>query len=290
MQGANWVDRNEYPFADHFLNLSMGRMHYVDEGHGHPILMVHGTPEWSFGYRYLIKGLSQKYRCIACDHIGFGLSYKPVNWSYLPEAHAQNLAELIETLDLKEFTLVVHDYGGPIGLAYAVDHPENIHSLVLMNTWMWSLDHDPHFTRTKLFAGALGRFLYEYMGFSARVMLPSAMGDKSKLTRPIHRQYLNAWRMPEERRGTWVFARELIGSSAWYDSLWQKRATLQDKPALILWGLKDFAFRRVELEKLKTMFRNPQMMAFESTGHFVPEELREQLSPIIADFIEEKRS
>jgi haloalkane dehalogenase len=288
VQESDWVDRNEYPFTDHYLNLSMGRMHYVDEGRGHPILMVHGTPEWSFGYRYLIKGLSQKYRCIACDHLGFGLSSKPATWSYLPEDHAGNLAQLIAYLNLKNFTLVVHDYGGPIGLAYAVEHADNIHSLVLMNTWMWSLNHDAHFNGTKLFAGGLGRFLYENMAFSARVMLPSAMGDRSILTRPIHQQYLKAWRNAEERHATWIFAREITGSSAWYESLWEKRTALQDTRALILWGLKDFAFRQVELDKLKTMFREPQVMMLENTGHFVPEELREKLPPIISDFIEGK--
>jgi haloalkane dehalogenase len=285
IQDKDWVDRTEYPFADHYLNLPMGRLHYVDEGRGHPILMVHGTPEWSFGYRYLIKGLSQKYRCIAADHLGFGLSSKPAGWSYLPEEHAGNLAQLIAYLNLRDFTLIVHDYGGPIGLAYAVRHPENIHSLVLMNTWMWSLNHDPHFSGTKLFAGGLGRFLYEKMAFSARVMLPSAMGDRSMLTRPIFQQYLKAWRTSEERHGTWVFAREVLGSSAWYETLWERRDALQAIPALILWGLKDWAFRPVELEKLKTIFREPQVVTFENTGHFVTEELREKLPPLIDDFI-----
>jgi haloalkane dehalogenase len=192
-------------------------------------------------------------------------------------------------LNLKNFTLIVHDYGGPIGLAYAVEHAQNIHSLVLMNTWLWSLNHDAHFNGTRLFAGGLGRFLYEKMAFSARVMLPSAMGDRSLLTRPLHQQYLKAWRTAAERHGTWIFAREITGSSGWYESLWEKRAALQDTRALIVWGLKDFAFRTVELEKLKTIFCDPQVVTLENTGHFVPEELREQLPPIVSAFIERKR-
>jgi haloalkane dehalogenase len=287
MENSNWVDRIEYPFAEHYLNLSMGRMHYVDEGQGRPIVMVHGTPEWSFGYRYLIKGLSKNFRCIACDQIGFGLSDKPANWSYLPEDHAKNLTDLIGALDLKDITLIVHDYGGPIGLSYAVDHPENIHGLVLMNTWMWSLDNDPHFTGTKMFSGAAGRFLYEKMSFSARVILPLAMSDKSKLTRQIHQQYLKPWRTPAERHGTWILARELIGSSSWYNSLWDKRDCLQDIPALILWGMKDFAFRQIELEKLKKVFNHKTVQTFDGIGHFVNEELGDNLTPIICDFLEE---
>jgi haloalkane dehalogenase len=287
VQDTSWLDRNEYPFTDHFLDLPMGRMHYVDEGQGRPIVMVHGTPEWSFGYRGLIKGLSQNFRCIASDQIGFGLSDKPANWSYLPEDHAKNLTELIESLKLEDITLIVHDYGGPIGLSYAIEHPENIHSLGLMNTWMWSLEDDPHFTGTKLFAGAFGRFLYEQLSFSARVLLPSAMGDRSKLTRTIHQQYLKPWRTPQERHGTWVLARELIGSSSWYEALWQKRACIQNKTALILWGMKDFAFRKIELDKLKTMFNYETVQTFEAVGHFVTEELGDKLTPIVSYFLEE---
>jgi haloalkane dehalogenase len=283
---SKWVDRNEYPFQDHYLDLAMGKMHYVDEGQGHPIVMVHGTPEWSFGYRHLIRGLSKNYRCIACDHIGFGLSEKPANWSYLPEAHAKNLTDLIDYLNLKDLTLIVHDYGGPIGLSYAIDHPENISHLILMNTWMWSLNHDSHFTGTKLFAGRLGRFLYEHLSFSARVILPLSMGSQSKLMRQTHQQYLKPWRTPEERHGTWVFARELIGSSSWYDSLWQRRSSLRDKPALILWGMKDFAFRKVELEKLESVFHNPTIETFEDTGHFIAEELGPKLIPFVMNFLE----
>jgi haloalkane dehalogenase len=287
VQDTNWVDRNEYPFADHYLELSMGRMHYIDEGQGRPILLVHGTPEWSFGFRHLIKGLSKNFRCIACDHIGFGLSDKPANWSFLPEAHAENLSKLIESLNLEDFTLIVHDYGGPIGLSYAIDHPENIHSLVLMNTWMWSLADDPHFISTQIFTGPFGRFLYEQLSFSARVILPLAMGNPTKLTDRVHRQYLKPWRTPEERHGTWIFAREVIGSSSWYDSLWQRRTNLHDKPALILWGMKDFAFRKMELERIKTVFNFVTVQTFENIGHFVTEELGQSLTPIINNFLEE---
>lgn len=114
MHEALWIDRKEYPFKSHFLQLEMGKMHYIDEGSGEPIVMVHGNPTWSFLYRHLIKGLSKNYRCIAIDNIGFGLSDKPADWSYYPEDHAKNLYLLIEKLDLKGITLIVQDWGGPI--------------------------------------------------------------------------------------------------------------------------------------------------------------------------------
>ncbi|MEW6602891.1 MAG: alpha/beta fold hydrolase, partial [Nitrospirota bacterium] len=126
MHDYSWIDRKEYPFKSHSLELEMGRMHYVDEGTGEPLVMVHGNPTWSFVYRHLINGLSKDYRCIAMDHIGFGLSDKPQNWSYYPEDHAKNFDIFIERLDLHNITLVVQDWGGPIGLSYAVNHPENV--------------------------------------------------------------------------------------------------------------------------------------------------------------------
>lgn len=123
MTNTDWIDRNEYPFASHYFQTSAGKLHYVDEGEGPPIVMLHGNPTWSFLYRNLIKQLSSRYRCIAPDYLGFGLSDKPFDWNYRPEEHAKNLAALIEHLGLKEVTLVVNDWGGPIGMHYAVTHP-----------------------------------------------------------------------------------------------------------------------------------------------------------------------
>ena len=174
MQGASWINREEYPFQSHFLELEMGRMHYIDEGQGRPIVMVHGTPTWSFLYRHLVKGLSQGYRCVAMDHIGFGLSDKPGDWSYLPQDHAQNVGSLIETLGLEDITLVVHDFGGPIGLPYAINNPEKVANLILFNTFMWATRGELRFQLGGRFVGSLvGRFLYKYFSFSTNVMMKS---------------------------------------------------------------------------------------------------------------------
>ena len=118
-------------------------MHYIDEGKGAPILFVHGTPVWSFLYRNQIKALAQTHRCIAPDHIGFGLSDKPENWDYKPASHAKNLIQLIKDLDLQNITLVVHDFGGPIGLGAALQLPDRIRQVVVMNTWLWETAHVP---------------------------------------------------------------------------------------------------------------------------------------------------
>ena len=134
-----WLDRAAYPFAHRALAVDGGRMHYVDEGEGEPIVFAHGTPTWSFLYRDLIRDLRRGYRCIAPDHIGFGLSDKPAGWGYRFADHRRNLAALIDHLGLKRFTLVAHDIGGPIGLGYALTQPGRVARLLLMNSFLWPL-------------------------------------------------------------------------------------------------------------------------------------------------------
>jgi haloalkane dehalogenase len=278
-----WLDTQEYPFQPHYLELPMSRLHYVDEGSGdQELVMVHGNPSWSFGYRYLIKGLSSRCRCIALDHIGFGLSDKPKNWSFLPEEHGKNLEALSNDLNLSNITMVVQDWGGPIGLSYALKYPEKVKSLVIMNTWMWSMKGDPHYEKFSGFMGGpVGRFLIKRFNFFVRVVMKQAYGDKSKLTKHIHSQYLNALKTPDDRKGCWTLPKQIIESSEWLASLWEQRSKIADKPALILWGKKDIAFRDAELTTWKECFSNREVKEFENIGHYLQEELGSEMCPLI---------
>lgn len=274
-----------YPFEHHYLDVGPGRLHYIDEGSGPAVVLVHGTPTWSFLYRHLIRDLSRDHRVIAIDHLGFGLSEKPEGWSYRPEDHARNLEVLLEHLAPGEVTLVVHDFGGPIGLSYAHRHPERVRALVLFNTWCWSLRGTPTERVSKVMGGPLGRLLYERLNLSPRVLLKAAFGDKSKLPREVHRHYTAPFPTPASRRGPWVLARELIGSSEWYDSLWQGRERFADKPTLILWGMKDPAFGRDALERWKTTLPHARTVEFPDAGHFVQEEAPEEAAREIRAFL-----
>ena len=151
------------------MDLPAGRMHYVDEGRGETLLFVHGTPTWSFEWRHLIRALSPTHRCVAPDHFGFGLSERPANASYTPEAHAERFAAFVEGLNPEPFTLVVHDYGGPIALPVCLREPHRVRRLVLINTWMWSFAGDRDMeTKARIAGGRLGRFLYRRANFSLR--------------------------------------------------------------------------------------------------------------------------
>jgi haloalkane dehalogenase len=277
-----WLDRGEYPFESRWLDVEGGRMHYLDEGEGAPIVMVHGTPTWSFMYRHLVKGLRARHRCLAPDHLGFGLSERPAAWSYRPADQARNLARFIDTLGLKNVTLVVHDFGGPIGLAYALDHPENIRRLVIFNTWMWATSGDRHFeVFGRLLGGRIGRVLYERLGFSVRVMLRHVVADKTRYTRAVERHYLRAL----DGHATWVYARELLGSSAWYDGLWQRRERLARIPALLVWGMKDPAFGAY-LPRWRSVFQRAEVLPLADCGHAPPEERAPEVLPVLERFLE----
>jgi len=286
MMIPEWLDREEYPFKPHFFLTPAGNMHYVDEGSGEPVVFVHGNPAWSFEFRKLIKDFSMTNRCIAPDLIGFGLSDKPAGWSYLPEEQAKNLDLFLESLPLKNITLVVGDWGGPIGLSYALSHPEKIKNIVITNTWLWSVRSDLYYQAfSTLVGGPVGRWLIRNHNFFAGTIVKSLFGDKSRLTPEIHAQYLMPLSKPDERKGTWVFPGEIIGSSDWLQSLWDNHDVLQGKNILIAWGMKDIGFREKELKTWMHAFPHAKVVRFEDAGHFVAEEKPDELIGEIKNLI-----
>lgn len=285
MTAPAWLDTELYPFEPRFMDVDGGRMHYVDEGDGPVVLMVHGTPTWSFLFRRLIRALSSDYRVIAPDHIGFGLSAKPEGWSYRPADHQRNLATLVERLGLEDVTLVVHDFGGPIGLGWAVDHPERVRSLVLFNTWLWSLHGSAPGRLGSLLGGRLGRWLYRRLNLSPRFLLPMAFHDRGRLDPAVHRHYMSPFSSPGERQGAWVFARELLGSTAWYEDRLARVGALRDKPALLLWGMKDVAFGPDALERWKRTLPAARSVELADAGHFAMEEAPDATERSLREFL-----
>lgn len=267
--------------------LTDGAMHYVDEGSGPPILFVHGTPTNSYEYRHLIAALSKRHRSIAPDHLGFGESSRPQRFAYTPEAHACVLNEFVERLGLNDFTLVVHDFGGPIGLPLALTANPRVKRLVLMNTWAWPLDDDPKMARgAKFIGGALGRFLYRYANASLRLIMPSAYGDKKKLTKEIHRRYLAVFRDRDARvLVLHALAKSLLGSRAHYQSLLDRIDRLRAMPVLIVWGMKDTAFQPYVLNRWEQALPSAQVVRLEASGHWPHEEEPERVLEAIREFV-----
>jgi haloalkane dehalogenase len=290
-----WVDRQAFPFRSRFLRTRAGRVHYVDEGpgDGQVVLLVHGTPSWSFEYRSAISALSRTRRVIACDHLGFGLSERPRRFAYTPEAHAEVLREVIDGLGLTRFSLVVHDFGGPIALPFAAEAPERITRLVVINSWCWRLADDPQLARAaRLASSRLGRFMYRWLNASLRWLMPYAYADRRKLTPEIHAQYLAPFMTRDARttrdareRVLWTLARALGEGHASLSRLWQDRERLAQIPALIIWGLGDRALPPRVLERLRQALPQARVAELVGVGHWPQEEAPAEVARLLDGFL-----
>jgi pimeloyl-ACP methyl ester carboxylesterase len=283
-QRPTWVDENLFPFESKWITIGEHQVHYVDEGQGEVILFAHGTPEWSFGYRELIKELRKHFRCIAMDMVGFGLSEKPVDGNYTCEAHASRLEKFIDVLNLKNITIVANDFGGGIAMSYVLSHPENIRKVFLFNTWMWSLNNDKHFSApAKIMNSWIGKMLYLKFNFPVNVIMPSAFGNKKLLNKPVHEHYKNALPLGQ-RLAPYAFAKEILAASAWWENLWQQLDKVDPKRFLIFWGLRDKFIPSSNLEKWKSKLPEAKFMTFETAGHFVQEENAQEMITEIRNF------
>lgn len=273
-----WLDTAQWPYPPKDLTLSEGTLSLVDEGQGAPMVFAHGTPTWSYEWRALLRALRTRRRVLAFDHLGFGLSSRPAGADYSPEAHARRFGEAMQTLALNEpVTLVVHDFGGPIALDWALRHAEQVKHLVVLNSWMWGFRDDARMWRQgRLVAGGLGRFLYRAFNASQRLIMPSAFGNRRLLTPALHRQYLSVFPDADGReRVLWALAKSLTQSTEFFDGLWARRAALSNTPMTIIWGLKDSAFRPDCLAKWQQGFSHAKVVTLPEAGHWPHEEAPE---------------
>ena len=284
----DWLSDDMFPFESKFLSTPSGQsMHFIDEGDGEPIVFIHGNPSWSFEFRHLVKALRSDVRCIAPDHIGFGLSSRSDRREdYHPQAHADAFAALMDHLDLRNSTLYMNDWGGPIGLHFARSHPDRVKRIVIANTWCWPVSRDPHFAMFSfMMASWIGRFLIKRFNFFVNRVLPMAVGRKDALTPQIMAHYRNALPTPDARSACAAFPGYIVGATDWIGSIWDDRDSFSDLPALILWGMKDIAFRKKELERWKSELTDFDAYEFEDCGHFLAEECPERILPLLSDFM-----
>jgi haloalkane dehalogenase len=281
-----WLDRTAWPWPGRWIDTGEGAQHVVDVGVGPVVLLVHGTPTWSFEWRHVIRALAGSHRVIAVDHLGFGLSDRPAGAGYRPEDHARRLAALVEALGLTSFDLVVHDFGGPIGLGLALEG-DRVRRVVIVNTWLWSFEGDAAMWRRAGVAGsAVGRWLYRWVNLSLRVIAPSAWGDRRKLTPAIQAQYLAPFVDRDARvRVLWALAAALRGSSAFYEGLWARRDALARRDVLLVWGLKDSAFQPHLLARWREALPRAQVLALPDAGHWPHEEAPGEVGRAIVGFL-----
>ncbi len=287
---------SSYPFKSHFLDLNGLKYHYLDEGKGDPVVMVHGNPTWSFYYRNLVKALRPTYRTIVPDHIGCGLSDKPADsyYSFSFEQRVDDLEALLESLKIREkITLVLHDWGGMIGMAYASRHPERIARLVILNTAAFPLPSDKPLPLA-LKVGRetqVGAFLIQ--GLNAFALVAARIGCKrNPLSADLRRAYCSPYGSWHDRVAVLRFVQDIpLGpEDRGYDLVTEVADGLNrfaHLPMTICWGEKDFVFDRHFLNEWRQRFPQAEVHAFADCGHYILEDAQDEVIPIIQQFLKD---
>lgn len=273
-----------YPFRSHFQDLGGGRLHYADEGQGPVLLMLHGNPAWSYLYRRIIGSLSPRFRCVAVDLAGFGLSDPPPGFSFRPEDHARLVAGLVEALDLREVTLIGHDWGGPIGLGALLQGGGRFSRICLGNTWAWPVNGDFHFEWfSKLMGGPVGRFGTRHFCAFVNAVMPGSM-KRRKLTDAEMHAYRAPFAAGRSRTGMHVFPWEITASGPWLRSVESGIAAFTG-PVHFIWPENDIAFREKELARWQAMFPRASVTRIPRCGHFLWEDAPEACEASLRDFL-----
>jgi haloalkane dehalogenase len=250
---------------------------------GDPILLLHGNPTWSFLYRGIIIRLKKRYRCIAIDYPGFGLSVRPTVYGYRPSDHAEIVRDLVRELDLANLTIMGQDWGGPIGLRVAIDELSRLRALVMGNTWFGALDT----WQSKSFAYAMSmepmqRRILNHNFFVER-LLP--LGVKHALSNEVLHHYREAMPTPKSRVGAAEFPVQLTASAGWMGALEADvRDRLANVPLLLTWGLEDPMFSRQYMERFREAFNFVRVTRLQAK-HYIQEDAPKEISEAIETFL-----
>jgi haloalkane dehalogenase len=288
MNAPAW--RALYPFASHALRIDGHKYHYVAEGQGDALIFVHGNPTWSFYWRNLIVGLRDHYRCLAVDHVGCGLSDKPEDYPYTLEKHIDNLRRFIDRLDIVSATLVMHDWGGAIGLGAALKVSDRIDRLVLFNTGAFPPPFVP--LRIRLCRmPLLGTFAVRQLNVFARAATWMAVEKRDRMTPEVKGGLLAPYDNWAHRVAIDCFVRDIPFTrrhKTWpvLEQIEQGLTTLADRPVQMIWGMKDWCFRPNCLERLLTHFPTAEVHRLADAGHYVVEDAHERILPLMRNFLE----
>ena len=288
-EAPSW--RDLYPFQSHWLEIDGQRMHYLDEGEGPVLLLVHGNPTWSFYWRELVTALRGRYRVVVPDHVGCGLSDKPTEaqYPYRLARRVDDLGRLIERLELDRITLVAHDWGGAIGMGAAVARPERFARFVLMNTAAFRSRRIPlriAVCRTPL----LGRLGVQGLNLFARAALRMAVCRRERMTAPVRAGLLAPYDSWRNRTAIYRFVADipLRPRHPSYDKLAEIEAGLaqfRDRPVCLIWGMRDWCFTPHFLDRFLELFPGATVHRLAEAGHYVVEDAHEEIVPRVEEFL-----
>lgn len=275
-----WFDAGLFPVRSRWTELDGHSLHYVDEGEGPVLLMLHGNPTWSFLYRRMIAALSDRFRCIALDYPGFGLSVAAPGYCYRVAEHSEVVRRFVATLDLGEITAVVQDWGGPIGLAAAVADPDRYSGFVIGNTYAWpSLPPDKavlsELMGSQLLGGLLNKRLNLFVGRMLPFMMQRPLSDGEKA------MYSGPFPTAASREPVRVLPREIRTARPFLSRLEASLPAIADKPALLVWGDADIAFKEPDRRRWQQVLTHRRDHTLPGAGHFWQDDAGEQAAEAI---------
>ncbi len=287
------IPRELYPFTGRTLDLDGLRYHYLDEGRGEAVVALHGNPTWSFYYRELVTALRDGFRVVVPDHIGCGLSDKPGDdrYPYTLERRVADFARLMDELGLADINLVVHDWGGMIGLAWAVQRPERVKRLVILNTAAFHLPPAKRFPwQLWLARTPVGPLLVRGLNAFARGAARFAC-TRRRLSAPVRDAYCAPYDSWDDRIATLRFVQDvpLAPGDRGYELVSATAARLpvfRDRPVLVCWGMKDFVFDHHFLAEWERILPQAEVHRFADCGHYILEDAAEEIIPLVRGFLE----
>ncbi|MGB9373730.1 MAG: alpha/beta fold hydrolase [Jiangellales bacterium] len=282
----SWFDPEAFPVESRWLGLDGHCLHYVDEGSGPTLLMLHGNPTWSFLYRRLVAGLRDGFRCVALDYPGFGLSAAAPGYRFTVAEHSEVVRRFVEALDLSEVTAIVQDWGGPIGMGAAVADPDRYAGFVIGNTYAWpSLSPDKallsELMGNRLLGGLLNQRLNLFVGRMMPFLLQRQLSDAEAA------MYRGPFPTPASREPVRVLPREIRTAQPFLARVEEALPLVTDKPTLLVWGDKDIAFKQPERRRWQAMLTRRRDHTLRGAGHFWQDDAGEEAARIIRDWFAE---
>lgn len=286
MERPAWFDPDLFPFESRWIEAEGCSVHYIDHGTGPTLLMLHGNPTWSFLYRRLITGLSDRFRCVALDFPGFGLSRAGHGYGFTAAEHARVLGSVVDQLELDHFIPVVQDWGGPIGLEMATRRPDRVDGLIVGNTWAWPVTGNKTAARFSALMGGerSGRILVDRLNIFVNVFVARGIRRRKPSIGELA-MYRGPFPTAESRRPIRVFAEQLVGATGFLEELELRLPALTGKPALVLWADHDPAFRRSDLQRWQRTLTNHHLHMLRGAGHYWQDDAGEEAVLAIRDWL-----
>ncbi|MDZ4819106.1 MAG: alpha/beta fold hydrolase [Planctomycetota bacterium] len=281
--------RSLYPFESHEIRVQGMRYHYLDEGEGPTLLLVHGNPTWSFHWRNIVLGLRGRCRLVVPDHIGCGLSDKPQQYDYTLAQHIENLSALVEQLDLRDVTLVAQDWGGAIGLGAMLQAKDRFSRAVLMNTGAFTSPHMPWRIAACRIPG-VGPLAVRGLNGFAHAALTMAVEKRERITPDLRAGILAPYDSWANRVAINRFVQDIPmhpGHPSYARLLQIEHGlpSLADRQMMLIWGMKDWCFTPWFLERFEQFFPAASVYRFADCGHWVVEDAHERIVPLIDSFV-----